>query len=143
MQGRSFIIGNNVNKQHVDNNSNALFVGNNEPVLRPEGHVQPGELDLHLDAGVNMPASLFEEINNHTKIGIFFMLYEAPTLFPVNRSNEANSNGTIVGSHIISITVGSGLDFQDLAENITIVFRIINENVRSQKYYYSSQNYLN
>ena len=100
-----------------------LLIGNNETVLRPEGHVRSGELSSHQVTAVNLPSSLFKQINNHTNIGIFFMLYETPVLFPVDSKNDVNSNETEVGSHILSITVGPGLKFQDLTHNITIVFR--------------------
>ena len=96
-------------------------------VLRPEGHVRSGELSSHQAAAVILPASLFKQINNHTNVGIFFMLYETAVLFPIDGENDDNSNETEVGSHILSITVGPGLNFQDLTHNITIVFRLISE----------------
>ena len=110
-----------------------LFAGNNKATARPEGHVMPGQLQPEQDAAVNLPASLFQEIDNHTTIGIFFALYDRPTLFPVNRESSVHSNETNVGSRVLSITVGPGLNFQDLEYNITIVLRLITENVRCTK----------
>ena len=104
-----------------------LFVGNNKAT---EGHVMLGQLQPEQDAVVNLPASLFQKIGNHTTIGIFFALYDRPTLFPVNRGS---SNETNIGSRVLSITVGPGLHFQDLEHNITIVLRLITENVRCMK----------
>lgn len=124
VEGRSFTIGNN--NQEIDRNfaDCVLLIGNKETVLRPEGHVRSGELSSHQVAAVNLPASLFKQIDNHTNVGIFFMLYETPVLFPVDRKNDVNRNETEVGSHILSITVGPDLNFQDLTHNITIVFRL-------------------
>ena len=99
-------------------------------MLGPEGHVKSGQLSSHQHAAVDLPASLFHQINDHTSIGIFFMLYETTTLFPVDDEESVNSNETEVGSHVLSVTVGSGLNFQDLLHNITILLRLTSNNVR-------------
>ena len=103
-------------------------------MLGPEGHVKSGQLSSHQHAAVDLPASLFHQINDHTSIGIFFMLYETTTLFPVDDEESVNSNETEVGSHVLSVTVGSGLNFQDLLHNITILLRLTSNNVRVAKH---------
>ena len=89
-----------------------------------------GELDPTQDAAVNLPASLFQQIDNRTEIGIFFALYDTPTLFPVNKGRNVHSNEADVGSPVLSITVGPGLKFRELEHNITVVLRLIPKNVR-------------
>lgn len=91
----------------------------------------PGQLHPTQVAAVNLPASLFQQIeDNRTTIGIFFALYDAPTLFPVNRERSVHSNEADVGSPVLSITVGPGLNFRELEHNITIVLRLLPKNVR-------------
>ena len=111
------------------------FQGNDEAQLGAEGEVKYRELAPQQDAAVDLPASLFQRIDNQTNVGIFFMLYEMPTLFPVENEDEVDdeSINTEVGSPILSVTVGNGLKFKDLANNITIVFRLSAANV-SQLY---------
>ena len=92
--------------------------------------MKTGQLHPTQDAAVNLPASLFQQIDNRTTIGIFFALYDTPILFPVNGEKSVHSDETDVGSPILSITVGPGLDFQKLEHNITIVLRLIAKNVR-------------
>ena len=90
----------------------------------------PGQLDPTQDAAVNLPASLFQQIDNRTTIGIFFALYSTPTLFPVNKERSVHSDESDVGSPVLSITVGPGLKFRELEHNITVVLRLIPNNVR-------------
>ena len=93
-----------------------------------------GELHPTQDAAVNLPASLFQQIENRTMIGIFFTLYNAPTLFPINSERSVYSDEADIGSPILSITVGPGLNFVKLEHNITIVLRLIPNNVRIHKF---------
>lgn len=93
-----------------------------------------GELHPTQDAAVNLPASLFQRIENRTMIGIFFALYNAPTLFPINSERSVHSDEADVGSPVLSITVGPGLNFVKLEHNITIVLRLIPNNVRIHKF---------
>ena len=95
-----------------------------------------GELHPTQDAAVNLPASLFQRIENRTMIGIFFALYDTPTLFPINSARSVHSDEADVGSPILSITVGSGLNFLELEHNITIVLRLIPNNVRMHMFAY-------
>lgn len=95
-----------------------------------------GELHPTQDAAVNLPASLFQRIENRTMIGIFFALYDTPTLFPINSARSVHSDEADVGSPILSITVGPGLNFLELEHNITIVLRLIPNNVRMHIFAY-------
>lgn len=89
-----------------------------------------GQLHPEQDAAVRLPASLFQRIDDHTTIGIFFALYDTPTLFPVNKKNNIHSDAANISSPVLSITVGPGLNFHELEHNITIVLRRIPQNVR-------------
>lgn len=112
--------------------------GNIGARLGPEGDVKHGELSPQQDAAANLPSSLFERIDNQTNVGIFFMLYETPTLFPTEREEENFSDKKInpeVGSPVLSVTVGNGLNFRDLVNNITIVFRLTAKNVSNHSRY--------
>ena len=91
------------------------------------------ELSPQQDAAINLPASLFESITDREDVGIFFAFYDMPTLFPVTRQRDINSSApkqTKVGSGVIAATVGPGLYFRNLTENVTIVFRLIDKKVR-------------
>ena len=60
-------------------------------------------------------------------IGLLFTLYKSSVLFPVNRGNNLNSDGsvqTVVGSHIIAATVGFDLELRNLEDNVTIVLQL-------------------
>ena len=116
-----------------------LFTGNNQAEAGPEGEVMPGQLEPTQDAAVNLPASLFQQIDNRTTIGIFFALYDTPTLFPINEERSVHSNETDVGSSVLSITVGPGLNFQELEHNITIILRLTPKNVRMHTIGYKGQ----
>lgn len=98
-----------------------------------------GELSPSQVAAISLPASLFGSISDREDVGIFFALYDSPILFPVDtRGSMFDSNParqTQVGSYVLAATVGPGLDFPKLADNVTVVFRLITENVRL--YYYS------
>ena len=88
--------------------------------------VEAGELSSQLNAAVGLPASLFEQINNRSNIGLFFAFYESSSLFPIGE--ETDSSGSpirnVVGSQVLAATVGSGINFQNLSETVTILFRL-------------------
>ena len=86
----------------------------------------PGELLMDQTAAISLPASLFQTITNEEDIGIFFALYNASILLPVNGGSSRNApRRTEVGSHILAAIVGPGLNFSNLLENVTIVFELI------------------
>ena len=67
------------------------------------------------------------------EVGIFFAYYDTPTLFVVAGQRESNSGApklSKVGSGVLAATVGPGLNFQNLTENVTIVLRLIANQVR-------------
>ena len=101
-------------------------VGDSEAVLGPGDQVMSGQLSPQYDATISIPASLFQMITDRTNVGVFFAFYDTPTLFPVGGGSNVNSDAPRqieVGSHVIATTVGPGLNFQNLVEPITIMFR--------------------
>ena len=109
--------------------------GNEEVVIDDGDQVSPGELAPGQVAAISLPASLFQSISDREDVGIFFALYETPVLFPVNRRRDFDDNArrqTAVGTNILAATVGPGLDFPKLSDNVTVVFRLTTEkfNVR-------------
>lgn len=80
-------------------------------------------------ASVTLPPSLFATIDDRDLVGIFFALYEEPTLFPV-REMEQPSGSTLqpaVASSIVAATVGPGLNFVDLDPPVEVNLRITND----------------
>ena len=74
-------------------------------------------------AAVFLPAPLFQSITNRTNIGIFFNVYDTGVLFPITKEMNASIK-TVIGSPVLAATVGSGLDFNGLAEPVTIMLRL-------------------
>ena len=101
-------------------------IGDNEVKSATGDIVEAGELSSQLNAAVGLPASLFVQINNRSNIGLFFAFYESSSLFPIGK--ETDSPGSpirnVVGSQVLAATVGSGINFQNLSETVTIVFRL-------------------
>ena len=85
-----------------------------------------GELPSQFNGAVGLPASLFERIDDRPNIGLFFAFYESPSLFPVGGDTDTPSSLTRnrVGSQVLAATVGSGIKFQNLSEDVTIAFRL-------------------
>ena len=87
--------------------------------------VIPDLLPQDQDAAISLPGSLFQIINDTgDNVGLFFAHYDTSTLFPVDRESVE------VGSRVLAATVGPGLSFPDLMENVTIVFRLVTKKVR-------------
>ena len=74
-------------------------------------------------AAVFLPAPLFQSIKNRTNVGIFFNVYDTGVLFPITEETNASTK-TVVGSPVLAATVGSGQDFNGLAEPVTIMLRL-------------------
>ena len=74
-------------------------------------------------AAVFLPAPLFQSITNHTNVGIFFNVYDTGVFFPITKETNASTT-TVVGSPVLAATVGSGLNFKNLAEPVTIMLRL-------------------
>ena len=87
----------------------------------------PGQLSPQQYAAIRLPASLFRVIGDRDNVSVFFALYDAPILFPVNGGNSISSDGSIqteVGSSVLAATVGPDINFMNLEEPITIVLRL-------------------
>ena len=88
----------------------------------------PGELSPQFNGAIGLPASLFQQIDDRSNIGVFFALYESSSLFPVtedtNSLTSSSPTRNVVGSQVLAATVGSGINFQNLSEAVTIAFRL-------------------
>ena len=103
----------------------AIFdVGENEVKSETGDIVEPGELTSQLNAAIGLPASLFQEINDRPNIGVFFAFYESSSLFPVVAGATGSPIRNVVSSQVLAATVGSGIRFQNLSEDVTVVFRL-------------------
>ena len=85
----------------------------------------PGQLAPQQTAAINLPASLFAIINDRPNVGVFFALYNTSLLVPVNGgSNRDDSMRSEVVTDVLAATVGPGIVFQNLEENVTVVLRV-------------------
>ena len=84
-----------------------------------------GQLAPQQTAAINLPASLFAIINDRPNVGVFFALYNNSVLFPVNggRDREAIRRPEVV-TDVLAATVGPGIVFENLEEDVTIVLRV-------------------
>lgn len=103
-----------------------INVGDNKVSSVTGDVVEPGELLSQLHAAVGLPASLFERIDDQPNIGVFFAFYQSSSLFPVGSETNISSSPirNVVGSQVLAATVGSGINFQNLSEAVTIIFRL-------------------
>ena len=85
----------------------------------------PGQLTSQQTAAINLPASLFAIINDRANVGVFFALYNTSILFPVNGGrNRTQPMRSEVVTDVLAATVGPGIVFQNLEENVTVVLRV-------------------
>ena len=86
----------------------------------------PDTLAPNQTAFINLPASLFDSVpEDRTNIGVFFALYDNPSLFPVAEAEVENSTRVItVLSPVIAATVGPGLSFMNLDPPVSILLRL-------------------
>ena len=82
------------------------------------GNTSITTLAVNLTAAVNLPASLFQSITNRTVVGMFFAVYNTGTLFPTKNAT------TVVGSPVLGVAVGPGLNFSNLTEPVRILLRL-------------------
>ena len=87
--------------------------------------IEPGKLSSHQEAAIGLPASLFKRIDDRANVGVFFVFYETPILFPVggeltDRSSLSRKN--MVGSHVLAATVGPGINFRALMSQLQLYF---------------------
>ena len=77
-------------------------------------------------ASVSLPPQLFSTIFDRDLVGVFFALYEEPTLFPP-REAEGVTESTLrqaVASSVVAANVGPGLDFSNLEPPVEINLRL-------------------
>ena len=105
-------------------------------MLVTENNVRSGRLQPQQHAAISLPHSLFEMIGDRTDVGVFFVLYDRPTLFPVDgrRNNSDVPRQTDVGTRVLAATVGPGLNFQNLADPVVIVLRLVINDDRVRQY---------
>ena len=86
----------------------------------------PDTLTPNQTAFIHLPASLFDSVpENRTNIGVFFALYDNPSLFPVAEAEVENSTRVItVLSPVIATTVGPGPFSVDLDPPVSILLRL-------------------
>ncbi len=85
----------------------------------------PGQLAAEQTAAINLPASLFAIINDRPNVGVFFALYNTSVLFPVNGGvDREEPRRSEVVTDVLAATVGPGIVFQNLEDNITVVLRV-------------------
>ena len=78
-------------------------------------------------AAVFLPPSLFQSID--TSVGIVFAVYNTGALFPITNATQQDqgknaSITTVVGSPVLAVTIGSGLNFNNLTEPVRILLRL-------------------
>lgn len=87
----------------------------------------PLQLSSQQDAAVNLPRSVFQQINDSENVGVFFGRYEAATLFPVEGrsaiSNTARRQAQVC-SRVLAATVGQNVSIQNLEEPVTVLLRL-------------------
>ena len=72
---------------------------------------------------------MFQSIVDRMSVGVVFTVYDSGVLFPITNATEQvpgtnASNTTVVGSQVLGVTVGSGLNFSNLTEPVRILLRL-------------------
>lgn len=110
----------------MTNTTVMIYIDDDATTSNDIDEVVPGQLSPRQEAAINLPASLFERVDDQENVGVFFAFYETATLFPVGGGNT-DSNATIqrrVGSQVVAATVDSNQDLSNLENPVTIVFRL-------------------
>ena len=95
-----------------------------------KAHVMPGRLFPQQDAAINLPSSLFKNIDSRAmpNIGLFFGVYENATLFSVGGEDGDSSvaRQLQVCSRVLAATVGQNISIENLKpdESVTVTFRL-------------------
>ena len=106
-------------------------------MLGPGDQFEDNDLSYQLDAAISLPPSLFQRINNHDTVGIFFAFYKISSLFPVSGEVVNTSSVRRKTSHIIAATVGPDIYLKKLDEPVIILLRLpVNESSVSRFYLY-------
>ena len=93
------------------------------------GGCQTGNATLNETAAAILPASLFQLITNQDSVAIFFAVYNTGVLFPITNATQLvqrtnASITTVVGSPVLAVSVGPGLNFNGLVEPVRISLRL-------------------
>ena len=93
------------------------------------GNTSITTLSVNETAATFLPASLFQSITNRTSVGIVFAVYDTGVLFPITNATQQfqDTNAsltTVVGSPVLGVTVGPGLNFSNLTEPVRILLRL-------------------
>ena len=90
---------------------------------------QTGNATLNETAAAILPASLFQLITNQDSVANFFVVYDTGVLFPITNATQLvqrtnASITTVVGSPVLAVSVGPGLNFNGLVEPVRISLRL-------------------
>ena len=90
---------------------------------------QTGNATLNETAAAILPASLFQLITNQDSVANFFAVYDTGVLFPITNATQLvqrtnASITTVVGSPVLAVSVGPGLNFSGLVEPVRISLRL-------------------
>lgn len=83
-------------------------------------------------ASVSLPPEVFSSIDHTTQVGVFFVLYNMATLFPLRETEVlGDAEGTVdtlqrvIASPVLAATVSSDLFFSNTTPAIQINLRLI------------------
>ena len=90
---------------------------------------QTGNATLNETAAAFLPVSLFQLITNQDSVAIFFAVYNTGVLFPITNATQLvhrtnASITTVVGSPVLAVSVGPGLNFSGLVEPVRISLQL-------------------
>ena len=83
--------------------------------------------NLKKNAEIKLPDSLFEQMSHEDVIGVSYILYCLPTLFPVTAQHGKYRSSTFeqkIVSCIVSVKIGKEERFTVLDEPATVVLRL-------------------
>ena len=92
------------------------------------GNTNINTLNVCETAAVFLPASLFQLVTNNN-VGISYTVYDTGALFPIKNATEIlwetnASVTTVVGTPVLAVTVGPGLNFNGLVDPVRILLRL-------------------
>ena len=94
--------------------------------------MMPSQLSLGEQASIDLPSTLFNQLENRSLVGIFYGLYTQPTLFPIGTMSTESRQRNII-SPVLATTVGPNIDFENLPDSVTVLLRT---SITNQKVYY-------
>ena len=105
-----------------------VTVGRNFSSGGQRGNTNINTLNAGETAAVFLPASLFQLVTNNT-VGISYTVYDTGALFPIKNATEIlqetkTSVTTVVGSPVLAVTVGPGLNLIGLVDPVRILLRL-------------------